>query len=283
MTMKTIKEIKGRAAELLKSCWAESVLMGLLDMGIICLTYSLLLLTARITGVHTAENMLLIPERISPSFAVAAAIILEIYYVFTTPLYFGTRWFFWQTSGGKDIMPVSSLFAGYATWESIKRCLRLKLSMDIHKLPPLFISAGLVLLEIVLARVIWQSSSQTAVLKVLLVIGCIIMTAAALTLYSMLTMQYIPVGYIMADDPYAAPKDIIKHSLGTSKKKYFYMMKMYADNIRLFPLSFFIFPILVLRPYFLMMTAVFIRECMEADDDMNDKKKEENSIPALSG
>lgn len=287
--MKTIGEIKGMASGLLKNCWAESVIICLLDMGILCLTYVLLLLTARITKVHTAENMILIPERITPAFAVSGLVILGVWYVLTAPLYFGTRWFFWQGSGGGDVMPVSSVFAGYSSRETRMKSLRIRLAVDIRKLVPAAVCGGLIFLELLLARVIWEGSDKTTAVKILLAAGCAVMVIGAVTLYCIFTLRYISVGYIMAANPYAGEEEVFRLSQSAARKKYFYMLKMYAGNIRFLPLIFFIFPILVLRPYFLMTTAVFIRESMaengsgSAGADVPASENASEEISAASG
>ncbi len=264
--MKTIREIKGEAVERLKSCWAESVMISLLEMGIYCLTYTVLLLIARVMNVHTANNVILIPEKFSLPFVISAVVILAVQYIATIPLYFGIRWFFWQNSTGKDVMPVSSVFACYSSRETRSKCFRIKLAADVRKLGWGILFGALVCVELFLADIIWQYSAKGEDVKIGLIAGCIIMAAGAWVFYLICTMKYIPAGYMMAANPYAAAGEIITLCRRTSKRKYVYILKMYAGNIRHAPLIIFIFPILVLRPYMLMTTAVSVIESLEEID-----------------
>ncbi|MDE7294911.1 MAG: hypothetical protein K2N72_10855 [Oscillospiraceae bacterium] len=260
--MKTIREIKGEAVERLKSCWAESVMISLLELGIYCLTYTVLLLTARVMGVHTANNVILIPEKFSLPFVISVIVILAVQYIATIPLYFGIRWFFWQNSTGKDVMPVSSVFACYGSQETRSKCFRIKLATDVRKLGWAILFGALVCAELFLADIIWQYSAKGEDVRIGLLAGCIIMAVGAWVFYMICTIKYIPAGYMMAANPYAAAGEIITLCKRTSKQRYVYILKMYAGNIRHAPLIIFIFPILVLRPYMLMTTAVSVRDSL---------------------
>ncbi len=278
--MKTIREIKGEAVERLKSCWAESVMISLLELGIYCLTYTVLLMTARVTGVHTANNVILIPEKFSLPFVISAIVILAVHYIATIPLHFGIRWFFWQNSTGKDVMPVSSVFACYSSRETRSKCLSIKLAADVRKLGWGLLFVVPVCAELFLADIIWQNSAKGEDVQIGLLAGCIIMTAGAWVFYMICTIKYIPAGYIMAANPYAAAGEIIALCKRTSKRKYVYILKMYAGNIRHAPLIIFIFPILVLRPYMLMTTAVSVRESLKEIDGENGAVNTDNTVSA---
>lgn len=264
--MKTIRRIKGEAVERLKSCWAESVMISLLELGTYCLTYTVLLLTARVTGVHTANNIILIPEKFSLPFIISAVVILAVHYAATIPLHFGIRWFFWQSSAVGDVMPVSSVFACYSSRETRSKCFRIKLAADVRKLGWGIVFGAPVCAELFLADIIRQSSAVGENVRIGLIAGCIVMAACALGLYLIFTVKYLPAGYLMAANPYAAAGEIIALCSRISKRKSIYILKMYAGNIRHLPLIIFIFPILVLRPYVLMTTAVSVRKSLEEID-----------------
>lgn len=264
--MKTIRKIKGEAVELLKNCWAESVLISLLELGIVCLSYTLLLLTARITGVHTANNVVLIPERMNVPFIISGAVIAAIHYIATTPLYFGVRWFFWQGSAGGDVMPVSAVFACYSSAETRNKCLRLRVAADLRRLGWAAFFGGIFAAAYFSARFIWQTGGKDDDLRLLLTVGCAAAALGSAVLYFIATVKYIPVGYIMAADPYADVREVIRLSRQALSRKNWYILKMYAGFIRHFPLIILIFPVLVLRPYMFMTMAVSIRDSLDEGD-----------------
>ncbi|MCM1577824.1 MAG: hypothetical protein NC078_03375, partial [Ruminococcus sp.] len=241
-----------------------SVMISLLETGIVCLVYTSLLLMARVTGVHTAMNVILIPEKFSAGFVISAAAILIGCYVGSTPLYFGIRWFFWQSSDMGDVMPVSSVFACYSSHEMRMKCYKIRLAVDIRRLGWGLLFGGAAAAEMCLALVLWQNSAKGENLRFWLTFGCIVMMLGAVVLYMMFTIKYIPMGYLMAAEPYAEAKKIVSMCKETSKKKTFYIFCMYLGNIRHAPLMLFIFPIFVLRPYTMMMTAEALRDSLNS-------------------
>ena len=123
MTAMTTKKIKSEAKRLLMTCFAESAFISMLNIGIFLITYLLIILAGRLTGAHTAETLFPVFSSCPPLFIIALCVILAVAYILSAPIYYGTRWFFWQAASGNN-MPASSVFAGYSSSEQFRLCVK---------------------------------------------------------------------------------------------------------------------------------------------------------------
>lgn len=263
--MMKIGTVKKTAYGCLKKCWAESAFISMLNAGIFCAVYILVFLIARFTGAHNYDTVMPAFSELPPRFLIAVLIVLTCAYIACAPLYFGVRWFYWQAAEGQ-IMPLSSLFACYSSSETIFRCIKLKFSTDIRKFILACAFGTLALLEFFLARQVWDYSGQSKAAGIALISGCVVVTVGIEVIYSVLTMKYIPVGYLMADSPYSGTREILDMSRSIVSKKYTYMCIMYFSCIGWIASCFFVFPVLVVQPIMHMITAVFIRDSLKSAD-----------------
>lgn len=265
-TLTKITTIKKRTMDELQKIWAETVMTGLLVTGTGCLYFLIFILLARLSGLHSSDGILLIPDTLSPLFIIAAVLLFLTGYLVCIPLYFGIRWFFWQAAEGRT-MPMSSLFACYSSKDTVIRCIKLKLSVDIRKLLILAVLCVPMFFAIKLAQNIWESGNQGMLYRFGLIAGCAIVTLSLAFLFILLTARYIPVGYFLADSPDSGTADIIEKSVKTVQKKHTVMMMTYLSCWRTFLTGVFVLPVIFIVPYLYMVTAVFIHECTENEHD----------------
>lgn len=260
MNTAKIRSIKAKSTEVLQDIWAETFMTGMLMMGIVLLTALLVVLTARLMGFCTVSSLFEGGAR-AGVFLALTAVILIISYLCSVPLYFGIRWYFWQAAND-NVMPICSLFSCYSSLSSMMRCLKLKLAIDLRRLALLLVLAVPAYIEIRLARYLWNVSGKGLPAQIALAGGCIIVTLCLLALYMVITARYIPVGYLLADEPDSTPSEIIAKSINTVNKKFASLMLTYLSFWKSILSALLIMPVIFLIPYFYIITALFIRECV---------------------
>lgn len=249
----------------MKKCWAETAFISLLIAGIFLGVYVFLILIGRFMRIHTAETIMPVFSELPAPFLISAAVLLLTAYVICAPLYFGIRWFYWQASGGQ-IMPLSSLFACYSSRESIFRCIKLKFIMDMQRFIFTAIFGGLGALGSFLAFRIWHDNDNSRSSGILLICLCTIMFAGLTVLYTVFTVKYVPVGYLMADNPYSGTGEILTLSRRIVGKRYYHMLMFYLSCANYVAMCIFIFPVLLVYPMLCMFTAVYIRDGLYSDE-----------------
>ncbi len=275
MAMTKTSDIRKTALDRFKKCLAEVSFASVLNIGIFCAVYMFILFIGRITGAHTDDSFLPYFSSFPPRFVISAAIVLVSVYVLIIPLHFGIRWFYWQVSVG-NLMPVSSIFACYSSSEMIMRCIKLKLKVDIQRSLLMLFFGGLVAVEIILASWLWKYSGYNMAVGAVLIVGCTVMALGIMILCFVTSMRFIPVGYLLADNPDSQDAKIIKLSKSIVNKKYTYMLRLYISVLPAAVPCLLIFPILFVLPYLYMITAVFIHESLDglnSSDDPEDEKE----------
>lgn len=265
MTAMRTREIKARARELLRSCFAESAFISMLNIGLFLMTYLLMIAAGRVTGAHTADTLFPVFDSFPPSFILAVCVILAAAYLLSAPVYYGSKWFFWQAAAG-NTMPASSVFAGYSSSEQFKLCIKLRVLSDIRRLPYILIFGTAAVVEAILARrMLSQGASGSA--AVLIYAGFAVVAAGVVYMCFCAGLKCVPVGYLLADNPDAVVSDIFELSEQVVKKNAGRMMKLYISFIGWFLACLPAFPVIILVPYFNVSMAVFLRDCLEKRED----------------
>lgn len=264
MIMKT-NEIKTRARELLRSCFAESAFISILNIGIFLMTYLLIIIAGRVTGAHTAETLFPVFNSCPPSFIIALCVILAVSYFLSAPIYYGSKWFFWQAAAG-NTMPASSVFAGYSSTEQFKLCIKLRFLSDIRRLPYILIFGTAAVVELILAkRILLQGASGSA--AALIYAGLVIVAVGVVYMCFCAGLRCVPVGYLLADNPDAVVADIFELSEQVVKKNAGRLMKLYISFLGWFIACLPALPLIILIPYFNVSMAVFLRSCLEETEE----------------
>lgn len=274
MTAMTTKKIKSEAKRLLMGCFAESAFISMLNIGIFLITYLLIIVAGRITGAHTADTLFPFFSACPVSFIIALCVILIAAYILSAPIYYGTRWFFWQAASGNN-MPASSVFAGYSSAEQFSLCVRLRVLSDIRRLPYILVFGTAVIVEAFLAgRLLAGSGGGNAAF---VYIGVAIATVGVVYICFCAGLKCIPVGFLLADDPDAVVSDIFELSEKLIKGNAGRLMKLYMSFIGWFLICLPAFPVIILLPYFNMSLAVFLKDCLARDREQaaEDKDKKE--------
>lgn len=272
MIMKiNISEVRRKAAGAISDCLAECCFISLLDSGIKCFIFVLIVLVGINSGAKPFEYSLSFFERFPVVFLAVSAAILMVTYLAAAPLFFGIRWFFWQASGDNGVMPISSIFACYSDVKSIFRCILLRIRMDANRSIPTAILTGTVVLDMILGGQIIDSSGELWV-KIAVIAGSVIIIAGVVLLFLANNVKHILVGFIMASNPDDSPKEIMAVSRKTVNKSYSSMLILYLSLSGWLASCLLIFPILFVKPFLLMVTAMFFRESL-ADDKASDGKE----------
>lgn len=268
MTAMRTREIKLRARKLLRGCFAESAFISMLNIGLFLITYLLIIIAGRVTGAHTAETLFPVFSSCPPSFILALCVILAAAYFLSAPIYYGSKWFFWQAAAG-NTMPASSVFAGYSSFEQFKLCIKLRMLSDIRRLPYILIFGTAAVVEAILARRMLSqgASSSTAVL---IYAGFAVVAVGVVYMCFCAGLKCVPVGYLLADDPDAVVSDIFELSEQVVRKNAGRLMKLYISFIGWFIACLPAFPVIILIPYFNVSLAVFLRDCLEKREDTGD-------------
>lgn len=274
--MVKIGTIKKNAFAALKKCWAEAIFICLLNTGFICAVYILVLLAARLMGVHTANTIMPVFDSFSAPFCIFAAVTVSAAYIIYCPFHFGIRWYFWQATGG-SIMPLSSIFACYGSKKTVNRCIILKLLTDLRRLMFSAVFAGVMTLEFMLGQRLWEYHNRTKLSAALIVCGLSVFALGVLVLYVASTLKYLPVGYIMADNPYARIKEILRLSSSIVSRRYTNMLVLYMSCFGGLIICILVFPIPIVHMLWCMYTAAFLREVRAAQLQSDPEQTAENS------
>lgn len=260
MAMRT-KEIKAKARELLRGCFAESAFVSMLNIGLFLITYLLIIIAGRVTGAHTHESLFPIFSSCPPSFIIALCVILLTAYFLSAPIYYGSRWFFWQAAGG-NTMPASSVFAGYSSLEQFKLCIKLRFLSDIRRLPYILIFGTAAIVEVILAkRMLYADAGKGS--AAFIYAGLIVVAVGVIYMCFCAGLKCVPVGYLLADDPDAVVADIFELSEQVVRRNAGRMMKLYISFVGWFLACLPAFPIIILIPYFNVSMAVFLKDCLD--------------------
>ncbi|MBQ7784025.1 MAG: hypothetical protein IJ368_08660 [Oscillospiraceae bacterium] len=278
MAMMKIRDIKSAAYGRLSKCWAECAFITLLHIGVVIAVYVLLLLIARFTGIHTAPSVLPEFNSMTPVFIAVSLIVMAVAYIALSPLFLGIRWYFWQASGG-TVMPVSSVFAVYSSDEQTKRCIKLRLMIDIRKLVLLFAAVTVAFMGISLAERLQKMWAGNIAVEVFINGGCAVLVAGVMLLYIVVGMKYLPAGFLMAENPDASVSEVMELCERIVGKKYTYLLALYCSYAGWYAACLLVFPILFIIPIMYMTTAVFIRESLRdigfsRDDSAAETEKE---------
>lgn len=268
MAQMKIRDIKTRTKELFTKCWAEAAFITILQTAVFMLYYSVIMLLGRFTGAHSADTLM--PEFTSfpPVFILSSAGLLLTGHIVTAPLEFGIKWYYWQASSGLFV-PVSSIFGCYSSPDSIKRCIKMRLMIDVRLLALISAAAAFTAAAGYLTSILHGITEKDSIPYIFATAGFWAAVIIILAAVATLSLRYVPLGYIMADDPDATVTEIIARSRKRLGRKYIGMMKMYCSFAVWYLLFIFVFPILPLIPYLKMSTAVFIRSCEEPEDQEN--------------
>lgn len=273
MTAMRTREIKARAGELLRGCFAESAFISMLNIGLFLITYLLIIIAGRVTGAHTAQTLFPVFISFPLSFIISLCVILLIAYIMSAPIYYGSKWFFWQAAGG-NTMPASSVFAGYSSYEQFKLCVKLRFLSDIRRLPYILIFGTAAVVEGILAkRMLWADSDKSSAAYIYA--GLIVVAAGVVYMCFCAGLKCVPVGYLLADNPDAVVSDIFELSEQVVKRNAGRMMKLYISFIGWFLACLPAFPVIILIPYFNVSMSVFLRECLDEPENKRETAAKE--------
>lgn len=273
MTAMTTKKIKFEAKKRLMTCFPESAFISLLNIGIFLITYLLIILAGRLTGAHTAETLFPVFSACPPSFIIALCVIFAASYILSAPVYYGTRWFFWQAASGNN-MPASSVFAGYSSLEQFSLCIKLRALSEMRRLPYILVFGTAVIVEAFLAKRM-LSGSGGGENAGLIYGGFALATVGVIYICFCAGLKCIPVGFFLADDPDAVVSDIFELSEKIIKGNAVRLMKLYISFIGWFLVCLPAFPVIFLLPYFNMSLAVFLKDCLAENRDKTANGKKE--------
>ncbi|MGN0638854.1 MAG: DUF975 family protein [Huintestinicola sp.] len=274
--MKT-REIKKRARELMRGCFAEAAFISMLNIGLFLMTYLLIILAGRVTGAHTSESLFPVFSSFPPLFLVSLCVILLTAYILSAPIYYGSKWFFWQAAAG-NTMPASSVFAGYSSTEQFKLCVKLRVLSDIRRVPYILIFGTAAVVEAFLARRMLMQGANGST-AVLIYAGLAVVAAGVVYMCFCAGLKCVPVGFLLADDPDAVVSDIFELSEQVVKRNAGRLMKLYISFIGWFIACLPAFPVIILVPYFNVSLAVFLRDCIAKREDTGETAvKEEVTV-----
>ena len=281
--MTGIRDLKKRSSELFRKCWAEAAFISLLQMGLFLLLYAVIMLLGIITGALQTGSILPKFNSFPPNFIIGSVILILIYYISTDPLMLGIRWYYWHAAE-KNVMPVSSVFAGYRSTEYALSLIKLKVITDMRRLTPAIVSAACMAVTIsITKKLLTYTLSDTGAF--LIKVGCAVVCGGLILFFLISGMQYVPVGYLLADNPDAGADNIIKLSKKIVSKKYAYMMMLYASFIGWYVICIAGFPVLALIPYLNMTSAVFINDSIEqinseiTPESIENEQKQKENMP----
>lgn len=256
-----------------KKCWAESAFISLLQTGLLLLLYVMLILAGIFTGAHEGKTILPVFTSFPPAFIASAVLMAIGYYIFTAPLSIGIKWYFWHASEN-NAMPVSSVFAGYRNAECAARFIKLKFFTDMRRITPLTAAVIFIAVDISLTKKMLALYSGSGASGILIKSGGAAVCLGIIIMYLISGMRYIPVGYLLADNPDSSADSIIVLSRKLVARKYPEMFLLYVSFAGWYASCLLGFPLLVLIPYMYMTTAVFIQSCMEQQSIPNREIKE---------
>ena len=272
MKMMNTREIKAKSRDLMRSCFAESAFISMLNIGVFLLTYLLIILAGRVSGAHTDQTLFPVFVSCPPAFIIAVCVILFWSYILTAPIYYGTKWFFWQAAGG-NTMPASSVFAGYSSFEQFKLCVKLRVLSDIRRLPYILIFGTAAVVEVILAERLLSDGAGKGV-KAFIYIGVVLVAVGVVYMCFCAGLRCVPVGYLLADDPDGVVADIFELSERLVNRNTWGLMSLYGSFIGWFLACLPAFPVIVLIPYFNVSMAVFLRNCLEELQEASESEKE---------
>lgn len=253
------------------NCLAECCFLSLLDSGIKGFVFVLVVLVGINTGAKPFDLSLGFFERFPVIFLAVSAVILLVSYLLGAPLFFGVRWFFWQASGDNGVMPISSVFARYSDRKSVLRCIFLRIKMDASRLFPVTLLTGTVVLDLILGEKLIKAS-ETLGVKIAVISGSAVIIIGVILLLLADSVKHILVGFILASNPDDSAKEILNVSRKTVNKSYSSMLMLYLSMFGWIASCLLVFPVLFVKPFLLMITAVYFRKSLADDEKTSDKE-----------
>lgn len=126
--------------------------------------------------------------------------------IFLSPLYYGIKWCYYQAAQGKNA-PVSGAFYGYFSLRKWGKAILLNLTVMLRKLVyllPIFAVGGAV--YYIFINIF--NSTESTVLKALLIIGLILIDLGLSLIYMICTVRFQLIPYFFAEDPEKKIMDI---------------------------------------------------------------------------
>lgn len=265
----TVSQIKGTARSHLLKCWAELGFFSVLNCAVLCGAYSLIIILGILTGSHNGDTILPVFTSLSPAFIISAAAVIAAVYIITSPLYFGIKWYVWQITAGA-YMPVSSIFASYTSRESIFHFIKLRLTIDLRKLPAI-IAAIVISVESIYISEFLKSVTEAAAVKFLITVGAAVIIGGVLLLLFIHCSRYLPTAYIIAEDLELDTAAVLKKSSAVIKERHTLLLTLYASFYMWYALSILIYPLMFAIPYISLSTAVLMRQLLTEQENQTDE------------
>ena len=255
------------------NCFAESAFISMLNIGLFFMTYLLVILAGRLTGAHTADSLFPIFSGCPPLFLISLSIIVLTSYLVSAPIYYGTKWFFWQAAAG-NTMPASSVFAGYSSFEQFKLCIKLRVLSDMRRLPYILIFGTAAFVEGFLAQEILSVGSDT-VTEIFIYTGLVLVAVGVIYMCFCAGLKCVPVGFLLADNPDGMVSEMVELSESLVKRNMMDIIKLYISFAGWFLSCLPAFPVIMLMPYFNVSLAILLRDCIEKGKQTDSTEKAE--------
>ncbi len=276
--MISTNDIKRRAKDRLMNCFAESAFISMLNIGLFFMTYLLVILSGRLTGAHTADSLFPIFSGCPPLFLISLSVIVLTSYLVSAPIYYGTKWFFWQAAAG-NTMPASSVFAGYSSFEQFKLCIKLRVLSDMRRLPYILIFGTAAFVEGFLAQEILSVGSDT-VTEIFIYTGLVLVAVGVIYMCFCAGLKCVPVGFLLADNPDGMVSEMVELSESLVKRNMMDIIKLYISFAGWFLSCLPAFPVIILMPYFNVSLAILLRDCIEKGKQTDSTEKAEKKEAA---
>lgn len=260
-----VSRIKSQARSHLLKCWAELAFICVLNCAILCGTYIIILILGILTGAHDGTTVLPFFGSYPLAFIIPTAVVISAVYLLTSPLYYGIKWYMWQISAGA-YMPVSSIFASYTSKDSILHFIKLRITIDLRKLPAV-IAAAVISWEGICIASFLKDMTDSTPLKLLVSAGSIIIVAGSLLLLFIYCSRYLPTAYIIAEDLELNTAEVLKRSAAVMKEQHTLLLTLYASFYMWYALCILIYPLMFTIPYVSMTTTVLMRQLLSEQNE----------------
>lgn len=241
----------------MKCCWGENCAIFFLNAGI----FSVFAAAWTISAVfpksgETAGGLNGVPDLFDKPILAGALISLVLLWGALTPLSYGVKWYRLQQVRGISA-PARGIFGCYLSLRKFGQVFRLNILLTARKL--------CVIIPLAAADVLAYAGVRTVSGEGFAAAAALILAAAFLCFYIMLTLRYAPVPYLYALEPDTPPAELFGKGRRLMSGKTKYLARVMLSAAWIAAACLFVFPSAVLVPYARTLYTAALNEIICAD------------------
>ena len=263
MTDLRFKELHNSTLGIIKKGWPEFSIVTVLSTGMIVFGYLMIIVLGKVTGCIAGRGILPVFSRVTPVFLISTSVLMLIFYYVSAPLFYGIRWFYMQAARGV-IMPLSSVFACYASNDVVGKCMKMRMFTNLHSFVR-FIPGGAVIGACLYALHKGVDDPETPSYRSV-IFASTVMIIISVLFTVVLNLDILFASYIFTTDTSNDPVSVLKKSRELSRDHRIFLFKYTLCFMLAFCTAPLAYPIIFIVPYMNFFTAISLQRIISGDN-----------------